>query len=364
MNPIKGPVTMVYRRLRLLLLAPTLVLTACTSPLESLLDDVNGGISRIVMNPDATCEQMARAFGVEFLPLVDDPGGAGLAFEEHWIITERNQLVHLWYLPSQLDRGTVVVSIGAVGPMQCYLFTARLLVQNGWSVLIYEYEGFGRSTGRATLESMIPDLNAVVDFAQGRSRRPQVTLFGISLGSIPSIAVAIERPEDINALVLDSPVALGEEMLRFQFLVGGQLDRVVEGVDGRLVSDWLVGDLHQPALFYLHELDNVTPPQTIERLYEATASDEKRLVRIPRIGHARGIFFDTDLYTKALEEFLWDIWKDVPRPAPDNAAPDAETDPGLEPVPGNDGAPEPDSSSDADTNTPDTNPTQPGVVTG
>jgi len=61
-------------------------------------------------------------------------------------------------MPVEPAHGTVIVSPGNSGSMACYLLTAQLLTDDGYSVVIYDYEGFGGSSGQASLETLRPDL--------------------------------------------------------------------------------------------------------------------------------------------------------------------------------------------------------------
>jgi fermentation-respiration switch protein FrsA (DUF1100 family) len=66
--------------------------------------------------------------------------------------------------------------------------------------------------------------------------------------------------------------------------------------------------MRQPLLVFLHELDSVTPPETVEKLY-ALAAGPKQLVRFPELDHARAPFFRTDDFVSALDAFLSDVWE-------------------------------------------------------
>lgn len=271
--------------------------------------EVVSGLSDIVLEPEGSCEELRRAFGLEgILPLADNPGQIGLDYEEHWLPTVDGEVLRTWYMPTKLDRGLVIVSSGAVGPMTCQLYTARLLARNGWSVVLYEYEGFGESSGQPDLETLGPNLETVVDWALGYTDREQATLMGISLGSIPSVTVAVERPGVANGVILDSPVAFGTEIERFGFIVGGQTGAVIGQLSPGLVTDTMIRWLDAPLLVFLHERDTVTTPASVEMLYELAPTSDKLLVRFPDLGHVRGQFFDTDLYTFSLESFLSRVW--------------------------------------------------------
>ncbi len=295
-------------KLRYGVLVLLLAVSACVPNAELLPDEVEKGLSSVIMNPAVTCEELRKSFGLEHLALVDTPDQAGIAYEEHWVaVPQTGQAVRMWYAPAKLNRGVVVISLGAVGSLPCYLFTTRLLTQNGWSVVSYEYEGFGLSTGTPSLLSLRPDLQAVVDWTIGYTGFERVTLLGISLGTIPTVAVAAESPEKVNGVMLDSPVALRAEIERFRLLVGGQDGRVLAALPDELVSERIIGDMRVPSLIFMHERDDITPTTTVKLLFDL-APAPKTLVSFPSLNHARGQYFDTDRYVFAAESFLSGIW--------------------------------------------------------
>ena len=186
------------------------------------------GLSQLVLEPDQTCEELKTRYNLTYLPEADVPSDVGMEYEEYWLPVDEQTYIRTWYMPTELDRGTVVVSCGNSGPMACYLFTADLLTDNGWSVVLYEYEGFGLSTGQASLGTLYRDLGTVVEWTRERTGREQVTLFGISLGSIPSVALGVERPDEVNGVILDSPIALAAQVERFRVRRGRP-----DGLDSR-----------------------------------------------------------------------------------------------------------------------------------
>lgn len=284
-----------------------MVAGGCTAPPFIPQDQIIGELSRAVLQPEVTCEDLQLAFGLEDYTIPETPADAGLAFEEHWLATETREYLRTWYMPADLDRGLVVLSTGNAGPMNCYLYAASLLVENGWTVVLYEYQGFGYSTGEPSLATMAPNLEMVAEWAIEKTGHPNATLYGMSLGSVPSIAVAALRPDIVNGIVLDSPVAFATLIQRFGFLLGGEADRIVADLGTDLNTDETIKRVRQPAIFLLNERDTVTPADTVEGLFDSAAGP-KELVRFPNLFHAFAQFYRTDLYVNRIENFLATIW--------------------------------------------------------
>lgn len=263
-------------------------------------------LDSLIFDPSATCDQLAQRFDVTDLPMVETPDQLGIAYEESYIPTFDGVMLRTWYMPAPRDRGLVVLVMGAAGRMNCYMYTAIQLVSKGWSVVMYDFRGMGGSSGAVSAIALGDDLNTVVEWALQRTRRAQVTLMGISLGTIPIVEVAVRRPNVVNGVILDSPVALDDEIARFGRLVPG-LTWISDYLPDGLFADRIIGGLTQPSLFFANEADHLTPERTVQRLFDEAGGD-KSLVSFPGIGHARGIFLYTASYVVNVDDFLTRVW--------------------------------------------------------
>ena len=273
-------------------------------------EEVASGLSDLILHPEETCEQLRVNFGLEALPIPENPAGIGLNFEEHWVPTSNGQFLHTWYMPANLDRGLVIISMGNAGTLDCYLMSAQLLVQKGWSTVMFEWQGFGGSSGDAAVDNLASDLETALLWSLAHTGRTQATLFGISLGTIPSVAIAVRHPELVNAVILDSPVALESQADRLGPLLSQPLGEVLANLSDDLITERLMSRMNQPLLVYLDEGDLLTPPNTIEHLYDL-APGPKQMVRFPELQHAHGQFYETDVFALNLERFLGSVWTPV-----------------------------------------------------
>lgn len=264
-------------------------------------------LSALLLDPTVTCEELQRSFRLEHLELVANPGDLGLEHDEFFVAVTEQTSVRVWDIRARLNRGTVVFSMGAVADLSCYLFTARLLAANGWSVVMYEYRGFGLSTGAPNLDSLDDDLNAVLDWVLSRNGGTPVTLMGLSIGTIPTVAIAVERPEDVNGVILDSPVALGELLRNFNWILREQTQTFIELAGPGILSETIIHEMQAPMLLLAGDRDNLTTFPSVQLLFERAAG-EKTLVTFPGVTHARARFDDTGRYTFEVETFLSNIW--------------------------------------------------------
>ncbi len=272
-------------------------------------------VSDLVLDPKITCAELAVIFQVEDFPIVENPAQVGIPYDEVFITADDGTALKLWHLQSDINYGTIILSNGAVGELPCYLLVGRLLYNTGFSVVMYDYRGFGGSGGKPSLKTLHSDLINVLDWTLQNTGEPQVVLAGVSLGAIPAVSVAVERPDSIATVILDSPVALGEEIRRFAFFTGGRPGEFEALLPAELITEDIIGQLKAPSLMFLNELDVITTPEQTMLLYER-AGGAPELVSFPGIGHANGPYHLEPAYRYFVTDFLQRtfIWPRYGRP--------------------------------------------------
>ena len=130
------------------------------------------------------------------LPL--DPARLGLAYRD--VTIETSDGVHLqgWFLPSRgPQRGTVLFFHGNAQNIGAHLPNVAWLPDQGFSVLLFDYRGFGRSQGKPTLEGVGLDGEAALRqvFGLAGVDPDRVVVFGQSLGAAIAISALARSPE-------------------------------------------------------------------------------------------------------------------------------------------------------------------------
>ena len=114
-----------------------------------------------------------------------------------------------WFMPARATpaRGTVMMSNASKGTRACHLAWTHWLVADGYNVVMYDYQGFGESTGEKSIFNSVPDAEAVLRWTVDSEdpARQSVALMGVSLGTGPSIWLAVEFADRVWAVVVDSP---------------------------------------------------------------------------------------------------------------------------------------------------------------
>ncbi len=161
----------------------------------------------------------------------------------------------------------------------------ELLYKAGFDVFIYDYRGYGMSTGTLTSEEeLLADARAAYDYVLSRDDidPEQVVHYGFSLGSVPALYLAGTTLR-ARAVVIESAYASGEALVQSGTLLnipGGYL------LDGTFDNVSRISKI-STSLLMLHGTEDRFIP--IERhgdpLYEA-AVNPKTFIRVQGAGHS------------------------------------------------------------------------------
>ncbi len=130
---------------------------------------------------------------------------AAATVERHQIGSGRNRLDAVWVRPAAGPvRAVVLVCHGIGETVEHWLGVQELLAANGAASLVFDYSGYGRSTGRIEAAQCELDSIAAFEYLEGLAADtkggPEITVLGFSLGS--GIAAAVMGRVRASRLVL------------------------------------------------------------------------------------------------------------------------------------------------------------------
>ncbi len=226
-----------------------------------------------------------------------DPGDAGLAFDDIRLPVSGYE-THAWYVPLENHRGVVLFSHGNAGNLSGRLESIGLLRSFGFSVLAYDYGGYGYSTGTPSEERCYADIRAMWDYLITVKRIPeeQIVLFGRSLGAAPTAELA--QSVTPGAVVLESAFLSVPDVARKMALVG----RLTWLIRHRFENKNKVAKITSPVLFIHSPDDEVIPYEHGRRLFEL-APEPKTFLEI-RGDHNLGFVISEPVYRPGWEAFL------------------------------------------------------------
>ena len=230
---------------------------------------------------------------------VAPPNGA----EEVWFKAKDGTRLHGWYFPSQRNERpvTIIYFHGNGGNITNIGWLGERLSERGSSVLLFDYRGYGLSSGETFDEAdLYADGEAAWEFVvnEKKAAPERVVLYGQSLGTAIATETATRRRA--GALILESGFSsassLAESALPW-------LPRFLHGLGrNRFESAQKLRTLRVPVLISHGDPDDVIPVSEGRKLF-AAANEPKQLLLVPGVGH--NVFGSAGTaYLDQLEQFI------------------------------------------------------------
>lgn len=226
------------------------------------------------------------------------PADLGLSYE--WVALETADGTRLsaWWVPAGSPRGVLLFCHGNAGNISDRLDSIRIFNRLGLSLFIFDYRGYGRSSGRPSEQGTYRDVEAAWNYLiQVRQKDPhEIVVFGRSLGG--SIAAWVSQVYKPQVLILESAFTSLREVAPDH--VPGFLVKILVPDQYRTLQS--LSMVHCPVLILHSREDEIIPFHNGEALYTA-ANEPKEFVEIHG-SHNRGFLDSQLLYVAALDSFL------------------------------------------------------------
>ncbi len=208
--------------------------------------------------------------------IVKSPASAGLKFTElHFAVDATGQpQLDGWYIPADVSSAPTALMLHSGDGSDSDALPSALLLHNAHlNVLLFDYRGYGKSTGLHPKQaSMQQDAESAFTYLTATQHIPplSIILYGHDIGASLAVNLAAQHP-DIPAIILDAPD-------------GDLTDRVAHDPHSSLVPARLLFHELFPLAARLHTLttpkllisyDNRLPPPAL-----ANAADPKITVEL------------------------------------------------------------------------------------
>lgn len=213
-----------------------------------------------------------------------------------------------WFIEGKKDKGAVILMHGVRSSRLSMVDRARFLSRAGFSVLLFDFQAHGESSGDQItfghLESK--DAQAAVDFLRANAPGERSGVIGESMGGAATLLAEPALEVDAMVLELVYPTiddAIGNRLTRrlgswsriLTPLLSWQLKPRL-GIDADALRPLnKVGTVTIPKLFIVGAEDQHTTLEESQRIFEA-AAEPKELWIVERAAH-------TDLYAVTKDEY-------------------------------------------------------------
>ncbi len=106
-------------------------------------------------------------------------------------------------LKNKTPQGLILYFHGNAGSLQRWEKIMEELLPLGWDILIFDYRGYGKSTGRRDENLMFKDSEMMYDWAKTHYATDKILIYGRSIGSAMAtyLAAQVQPPK----LILETP---------------------------------------------------------------------------------------------------------------------------------------------------------------
>jgi uncharacterized protein len=196
-------------------------------------------------------------------------------------------------------KGVVIYFHGNAGNLSSWGEVALDFTRLHYDVLIPDYRGYGKSTGKIRNEAMLHrDAAVAYNYLQKRYRENQIIVYGRSIGT--GIAVHLARETRPRMLILESPMFNMQDLAKYHYpLMPSALVALILKYPMR--TDLWIADVQCPAYLFCGTEDDTVPYNSSERLLKITRT-QSRLITIPGGGHNN--LGESAIYREELERIL------------------------------------------------------------
>lgn len=192
------------------------------------------------------------------------PDSIGWDYEELTVTTEDGYNLNTWiYAPNPDNEKdeVLILAYPDAGNMSYFVYHASILANLGYTVLTFDYRGFGKSSD-FEIESeylfhkeFVNDLKAIVNFTNSRFNSQKVGIWALSMGTTNAF---IDIKDKIDFLIFDAFVFNpNEHIQRIKSLKGKETFSPIASVD--YIQKWKAIDI--PILLFAGKEDKITTAQ-------------------------------------------------------------------------------------------------------
>lgn len=221
-----------------------------------------------------------------FHPLTDKQSWtlppAGVQVEDVWLQSRDGQKIHAWWFPHPQPDGAVLYLHGNAGNVShCAprAYALRTLLKR--SVLVIDYPGYGRSSGKPSEGGCYASADAAHEWLTQTAKYPPQTLvvYGESLGGGVATHIGVSKPH--QALVLVRTFTSIPDIARSKVITSSAAPLVQNTFDNLS----RISKCPQPKFFAHGDRDKLIPLAQATLLYD-TASQPKQFCLMEGSGHS------------------------------------------------------------------------------
>ncbi|MCD4747025.1 MAG: lysophospholipase [Bacteroidales bacterium] len=126
-----------------------------------------------------------------------------IPFDEINYTPDKKTIINALLFKSEDTKGIVIYFHGNAGSLRNWGNVADLFISLGYDVLIYDYRGFGKSTGKISEKTLYNDAQYIYNRIKQKYKESDIIIYGRSIGT--GIATYIASNNHPCKLILETP---------------------------------------------------------------------------------------------------------------------------------------------------------------
>ncbi|RDB35246.1 MAG: alpha/beta hydrolase [Spirobacillus cienkowskii] len=239
-----------------------------------------------------------------------DPKIFNLNYNEINILTEDKVNLNGWiiYANTKKPIASILHFHGNSQNITSHFLYSSWLSNYGFDIIIFDYRGFGKSSGKPTRDGLIKDGIAALNWTKKNSRTAENFILGQSLGGAVAIPAYVQNSvPSIKAIILDSTFSSYRRIAR-QKAGDFFITWLFQWPLSFLVSDdWSpidsISQIQIP-IISIHSLNDPIVPFDLGKELYSQINSKKDFWEIPQEGHCSALIQKDSTYRKKLINFL------------------------------------------------------------
>ena len=226
------------------------------------------------------------------------PADYGLEWKDVYLHTHDGQVLHGWFFSVAREEPVILFYHGNAGNISHRLDYIQQLTRMGFNVFIFDYRGYGKSSGKPSEEGLYIDALCAYDYLvnDGKIKPEDIILLGRSLGGAVAIETATKR--DVRSLVVESSFLSVRHMARHM----GIFSLISPLLPASYNNLEKIKKIKIPKLIIHGANDEIVPFSMGKRLFQE-AADPKYFYSIEGAGHNDTYLVGGREYMDKLSEF-------------------------------------------------------------
>ncbi|MFZ1705897.1 MAG: alpha/beta fold hydrolase [Saprospiraceae bacterium] len=202
--------------------------------------------------------------------------------------------VHVLKLMVDSSKGTILYNHGNRGSIQKWGPVASQFTKYGYNVVVWDYRGYGRSSGKPTEKNILSDGKIILHHLIKEDSLQNIIVMGRSLGS--GVATYLSNEKNVTKIILESPYFDLSDVIKYQVPFMGKF------IELNILSYEFIGNFKKPVIILHGKMDKVIPFSSGKKLFLHIKNKDKKMIEFDQGNHNN--LSEYKIYWDSIESLL------------------------------------------------------------